>query len=199
MVSLTHKQQALLDFIKTNLRQGRPFPSLSDIGAHFGFSRNTAKFHLNALKKKGLIKRRAQRVSPFLLSHKPVDPALFELVARVPAGTPDVVEDETERFICFNQDYFGKGSLKAVVVSGDSMLGDAICDGDIAIVQLKKTAGKRDIVAVQVAGEGVTVKRLRLKKKTVDLVPSNPDYPVKTFPADQVEIVGKVVGVVRKT
>jgi SOS-response transcriptional repressor LexA len=43
------------------------------------------------------------------------------------------------------------------------------------------------------------LKRIRIKKNTVELIPSNPEFPVQRFPAGEVEIVGKLVGIIRKT
>ena len=200
MKKLTEKQSAVLEFIKSNLATGKPFPSLSEIGSFFGFSRNSAKAHVDALEKKGLIKKQEQRVSPFQLAQDLKETLQgFPLMATISAGVPDMVEESHDKVLNFDLDYFGNGNLKALEVNGDSMLGDSICDGDIAIIKPQNQIGKNEIAAIQVEGEGLTLKRMNNKNGAIDLLPSNPEYPVKTYPADHVQIVGKLVGVVRRT
>jgi repressor LexA len=52
---------------------------------------------------------------------------------------------------------------------------------------------------VRVNGDEITLKRIRIKKNIVELIPSNPEFPVRRFPAEEVEVVGKLVGIIRKT
>ena len=52
------------------------------------------------------------------------------------------------------------------------------------------------IVAARVP-DGTTLKYFHRRGNIVQLVPANPNYPIQEFPADQVEIQGKLVGVWR--
>jgi repressor LexA len=200
------------------LRQGRPFPSLRDIAGHFGFQHTTARFHLKALEKKGFIRQRSQRVSDYMLTYDGLtydgltDDGLidemtvdqvrggadaFDLVARIPAGAPLPVFDETRESFSVTHDFFGGGDILAIRVIGDSMSGDSIAEGDIAMIKRQSEANKGDILALRIEDE-ITLKRIELRGDRARLLPSNPLHEVRTVSAAQLEILGKLVGIVRK-
>ncbi len=198
MQDLTEIQQAVYDYVSEVLRQGLPFPSLREIANRFGFQHTTARFHLKALEKKGYIRQREQRVSDYMLAGEPQSgPGSFDLVARIPAGAPLSVFDETRESFSVTQDYFGGGDVLAIRVVGDSMSGDSIADGDIAMIKRQQEANKGDILALRIEDE-ITLKRLRLAGAQAHLLPSNPLHETRVVPADRVEILGKLVGIVRK-
>ena len=223
MDSLTDIQQAVYDYTRKALQQGRPFPSLREIAGHFGFQHTTARFHLKALEKKGYVQQRSQRVSDYLL-HEPGlhEPGLheqdlssellseqdllkkegtsassFDLVARIPAGAPSEVFDETPESFSVTYDFFGGGDILGLRVVGDSMSCDSIADGDIAMIKRQRDANKGDILALRIEDE-ITLKRLRIKGDEAQLLPSNPEYSMRVVPARQLEILGKLVGIIRK-
>ena len=198
MQSLTEIQQAVYDYTRQALRQGQPFPSLRQIADRFGFQHTTARFHLKALEKKGYIRQRSQRVSDYMLADDSDNNGdSFDLVARIPAGSPLPVFDETRESFAVTRDFFGGGDIIAIRVTGDSMSGDAIADGDIAIIRRQQEANKGDILALRIEDE-ITLKRLRLDGDKARLLPSNPEHAVRLVPARHVEILGKLVGIVRK-
>ncbi len=198
MESLTDIQQAVYDYTRKALQQGRPFPSLREIASHFGFQHTTARFHLKALEKKGYVKQRSQRVSDYLLpGEEEADDNSFDLVARIPAGAPSAVFDETPESFAVTQEFFGGGDILGVRVVGDSMSGDSIADGDIAMIKRQREAGKGDILALRIEDE-ITLKRLRIDGDRAELLPSNPEHSVRVVDASRVEVLGKLVGIVRK-
>ncbi len=199
MHELTPIQQQVYDYTREFLEQGLPFPSLREIASHFGFKHTTARFHLKALEKKGFIKQREQRVSDYLLAGElALDPDEFMLVAKISAGAPMPVFDETNESFSVNHDFFGGGDIRGVRVSGESMTGDSIADGDIAMIKIQKQANKGDILAVRIDDE-ITLKRIKLVGDTVQLLPSNPEFSIREVPARSLHVIGKLVGVVRKT
>lgn len=200
MESLTDIQKAVYDYTRQVLKLGQPFPSLRDIASHFGFQHTTARFHLKALEKKGFIQQRAQRISDYMLAdeqdtHTQVES--FDLVARIPAGAPLPVFDETRESFQVTHDFFGGGDILGIRVIGDSMSGDSIAEGDIAMIKRQQEANKGDILALRIEGE-ITLKRIRLEGDKAHLLPSNPDYSTRVVPARQLEILGKLVGIIRK-
>ncbi|MCP4234237.1 MAG: repressor LexA [Aestuariibacter sp.] len=213
MDSLTDIQQAVYDYTRKALQQGRPFPSLREIAVHFGFQHTTARFHLKALEKKGYVQQRSQRVSDYLLPEqglheqglheqgllkKEEDSASsFDLVARIPAGAPSPVFDETPESFSVTYDFFGGGDILGLRVVGDSMSGDSIADGDIAMIKRQRDANKGDILALRIEDE-ITLKRLRIKGDEAQLLASNPEHSMRVVPARQLEILGKLVGIIRK-
>ena len=200
MKGLTSIQNSVLSFIKKHVDAGLPFPSLREIAGYFGFGHTTARFHLMALERKGYINKRSQRTSDYMLAEDHFNsPSTFDLVATIPAGTPLAIFESTKDTFTVDQNFFGGGQLKAVYISGESMTGDSISDGDIGIIRLQKDWNKRDIVAVRINGDEITLKRIRIKKNIIELIPSNPEFPVRRVSAEEVEIVGKLVGIIRKT
>jgi len=208
MDTLTAIQQAVYDYIRQVMEQGLPFPSLREIASQFGFKHTTARFHLKALEKKGFIKQRSQRVSDYLLADALIDevmsqqqdfrPEQFRLAARIPAGTPSPVFDESSESFSVNRDFFGGGDIQAIRVAGESMSGDSITNGDIAMIKLQSEANKGDILAVRIEDE-ITLKRIKLVGDRCQLIPSNPEFSIREVPARHLQIIGKLVGVIRKT
>jgi repressor LexA len=198
MQSLTDIQQAVYDYTRQALKQGRPFPSLREIASHFGFQHTTARFHLKALEKKGFIRQRSQRVSDYMLPDEMNTRSQdFDLVARIPAGAPLPVFDETRESFSVTHDFFGGGDILGIRVVGDSMSGDSIADGDIAMIKRQQEANKGDILALRIEDE-ITLKRIRLQGDKAELLPSNPEHSIRVVPARQLEILGKLVGIIRK-
>ena len=203
MESLTDIQRAVYDYTRQVLKLGQPFPSLRDIANHFGFQHTTARFHLKALEKKGFIKQRSQRISAYMLSDytladdSDANSRGFDLIARIPAGAPLPVFDETRESFQVTSDFFGGGDILGIRVTGDSMSGDSIAEGDIAMIKRQQEANKGDILALRIDGE-ITLKRIKQEADKVHLLPSNPEHSIRVVPARQVEILGKLVGIIRK-
>ena len=82
---------------------------------------------------------------------------------------------------------------RRIPVTGDSMIGAAICDGDIVTVRRQDSADHGDIAAL--LEDEATVKTLRRQDGQVWLMPRNPAY--EPIPGDGAQILGKVVGVLR--
>jgi len=208
MDTLTAIQQAVYDYIRQVMEQGLPFPSLREIASQVGFKHTTARFHLKALEKNGIIDQRSQRVSDYLLADALIDevmsqqqdfrPEQFRLAARIPAGTPSPVFDESSESFSVNRDFFGGGDIQAIRVAGESMSGDSITNGDIAMIKLQSEANKGDILAVRIEDE-ITLKRIKLVGDRCQLIPSNPEFSIREVPARHLQIIGKLVGVIRKT
>ena len=200
MEQLTPIQRSVYEYVREVLRQGLPFPSLRDIAAQFDFQHTTARFHLKALEKKGYIEQRSQRVSDYRLAGvEDESPALdaFDLVAKIPAGAPLPVYDESRESFSVNKDFFGGGDIIGIRVVGDSMAGDSIAEGDIAMIKRQQQASKGDILALRIDGE-ITLKRIRLQGDQFELIPSNPEHATRRVPAQQLEVLGKLVGIIRK-
>lgn len=204
MDSLTDIQQAVYDFTTQIQAQGLPFPSLREIANQFGFKHTTARFHLKALEKKGYIKQRSQRVSDYILTNDRLasdstgHSSEFNLAARIPAGAPSAAFDDSSETFSVNHDFFGGGDIQGIRVAGESMSGDSITEGDIAMIKLQQDYTKNDILAVRIDGE-ITLKRIKLVGDRFQLLPSNPEVAIREVPAQQLQIIGKLVGIIRKT
>jgi repressor LexA len=106
--------------------------------------------------------------------------------------------DLAEDTIPLSRRLVGHGTLFMLRVSGDSMTGAAIVDGDLVVVRQQQVAENGEIVAAQLEGTATveaTVKTWQRIDGHAWLMPHNPAY--EPIPADHAKILGKVVAVVR--
>lgn len=127
-----------------------------------------------------------QLVLPFYLHH-------------IPAGFPSPADDYIESGLDLNDLLVRNPAATFMVrVSGDSMIGAGIHDGDILVVDRSETAVHGKIVVVALDGE-MTVKRLHLKGGRCRLVPENKAFqPIQVGSEQDLQVWGVVVGVVRR-
>jgi DNA polymerase V len=118
---------------------------------------------------------------------------------RIPAGFPSPADDYIETGLDLNDLLVRNPAATFMVrVSGDSMIGAGIHDGDILVVDRSETAVHGKIVVVALDGE-MTVKRLYLKGGRCRLVPENKAFqPIHVGSEQDLQVWGVVVGVVRR-
>ncbi len=120
------------------------------------------------------------------------------LMGRIAAGVPiEAIQTHTADISC-PPDLLGPGEHFALEVKGDSMIDAGIHEGDIVIIKRQATANTGEIVVALVKNEEATLKRLRRKGASVALEAANPKYETRIFGPDQVDIQGKLVGLIRK-
>ncbi|WP_408591158.1 transcriptional repressor LexA [Novosphingobium sp.] len=92
----------------------------------------------------------------------------------------------------------GSGEHYALEVSGDSMVEAGILDGDYALVRRTDTARDGEIVVALVRGEEATLKYLRREKGMIRLDPANAAYDPQFYRSDEVQVQGKLAGLLRR-
>ena len=92
----------------------------------------------------------------------------------------------------------GKGETFVLEVRGESMIDEAIKDGDLVIVEKQDTANNGDMVIACIENEEVTLKRIYREGKRVRLQPSNPAMAPIIIENRDVTIKGIVIGILRK-
>ena len=200
---LTARQQEMLDYIERETGLSGVPPSIRQIGTALGItSTNGVRLHLQALQKKGYI-RRSQRTSRGIVSlNRPphaASPAAsatvdIPILGRVAAGTPIMAAENHEGSLNIDASLINNHESFALRVNGDSMVNAGILDGDIVVVRVQQGADNGDIV-VALMDEETTVKRFYREKDAVRLQPENAAMP-PIYSVD-VEICGKVVALVR--
>jgi repressor LexA len=119
------------------------------------------------------------------------------LYGRIAAGTPiEALRDHTT--VDVPASLLGTGEHYALEVEGDSMVEAGIHDGDTAIIRRCDTAETGSIVVAMVNDGEVTLKRLRKKGNSIALEPANAAYETRIFGPDQVQVQGRLVGLLRK-
>ena len=120
------------------------------------------------------------------------------LMGRIAAGVPiSAIQNHASDIAC-PPDMLGPGEHFALEVKGDSMIDAGIHEGDIVIIRRQETANNGDIIVALVEKEEATLKRLRKKGASVALEAANPKYETRIFGPDQVDIQGRLVGLIRK-
>ncbi len=120
------------------------------------------------------------------------------VMGRIAAGVPiSAIQSHTHDIAC-PPDLLTNGEHFALEVKGDSMIEAGIHDGDTVIIRRCDTAENGDIVVALVEKEEATLKRLRKKGSTVALEAANPEFKTRIFGPDQVDIQGRLVGLIRR-
>ena len=204
MSALTESQQAVLDFIQQEVAAGRPCPSQREIAARFGFASKTAAVgHVRALIKKGMLavesgKARALRlVNTARVASQPV--VEIPLLGSIPAGFSREREQEAGECLPVTIESVGFTPTRnsfALRVSGDSMIGKHICDGDIAIFEHGPEPRPGQIVAALIDRKN-TLKTFVVKNGKPFLKAENPKYP-DLIPSEELVIQGVFRALIRK-
>jgi len=122
----------------------------------------------------------------------------LSMMGKIAAGTPiAAIEHETARYPV-PEAMLGAGEHYMLEIEGDSMIEAGILDGDLVVIKRVDTASSGEIVVALVEGEEATLKRLRKKGGSIALEPANRNYETRIFGPDQVEVQGKLVGLIRR-
>ena len=120
------------------------------------------------------------------------------VMGRIAAGTPiSAIQNHTHDIAC-PPDLLTNGEHFALEVKGDSMIEAGIHDGDTVIIRRCDSAENGDIVVALVEKEEATLKRLRKKGSTIALEAANPEFKTRIFGPDQIDIQGRLVGLLRR-
>ncbi|MEL6372635.1 MAG: transcriptional repressor LexA [Pseudomonadota bacterium] len=123
--------------------------------------------------------------------------ASVPLMGRIAAGVPiSAIQDHTQDVVC-PPGMLGPGEFFALEVNGDSMVEAGIHDGDTVIIKRQTDAVDGEIVVALVDQEEATLKRLRRAQGKVLLEACNPAYETRECGPDQVEVQGRLVGLLR--
>lgn len=204
MTTLNERQRQILDFIAKRLREGINAPTLREIAAHCGYkSSRAAAFHVNTLRDKGWLSSepglaRSLRVTSPLqkLRHHLADIPIY---GSIPAGFAGEREQEADG--CTTVDIASIGfkptrNTFALRVSGDSMIGKYILNGDIVVLEHGAEPRTGDVVAALIDRES-TLKTFVKKNGKTFLKAENPKYP-DLIPADELMIQGVFRALIRK-
>jgi len=204
MTDLTRKQQQILDFIQKWQRTEGATPTFQEIADQFEFrSLNSVTEHLRLLRQKGVLttepgKARSVRITTPLhkLRSRTVDIPLF---GSIPAGLAERREQEAEGCVTVDIESIGYKPTKnafALRVTGESMIGRHILDGDFVILEHGPEPRSGQIVAALIDGES-TLKSYIVKGGKPYLRAENPKYP-NLIPAEELMIQGVLKALIRK-
>jgi len=203
-VTLYRKQKQILEYLRKYISKHGYSPTLQEIADHMKLSSlATVHEHLQTLAKKGVIKRFEGAVRGMeIIDHK-IGEALegieLPLMGFIAAGKPiEAIADPTQTITVSPEITSTKKKSFVLQVKGDSMVEDGILDGDYVVIEQNNTANNGDIVVALLNNGFATLKRFfrDTKKKMIRLEPANSQMePIYT---NDVEIQGKVKGLIRR-
>ena len=216
-MALTKRQFRVLAFLDSFVRRNGYCPSFDEVRKALGLaSLATVHKHMNTLQRKGYIRRGPNRSRSIeVIDRRPMIEASalgaesakepgpeksarsLPLLGRIAAGRP--VEAFTNRESLSLQEFVGNKNAYVLQVKGDSMIEDHICDGDFVVVESTSRADNGDTVVALVEGNEATLKRFyRERDGRLRLQPANSSMAPIFMEQGELEIQGRVIGVLRK-
>ncbi|WNV85932.1 transcriptional repressor LexA [Umezawaea sp. Da 62-37] len=202
--TLPPRQQRILVAIRDWSTRYGYSPSTREIGEAVGLrSSSSVSRHLASLEDKGFLRRSTAMSRPIDVRMFLREPSAREsgddsvpvpVVGDIAAGSPILAEQHVDEVLKLPRALAGRGRVFGLRVRGDSMVGAAICDGDIVVVRQEVEAHSGQIVAAMIDDEA-TVKVYRRRGGHVYLEPRNPAY--SAIDGDRAVILGVVASVLR--
>lgn len=207
-MKLSERQQRILEFIREFIDENSYPPTIREIGQAVDISSTSVvNYNLNKLVDAGLLERNKE-VSRGLRLLDDASSALASLRAipilgHIAAGQPITVfpeSRETADTLDLATDVVGRvEEVYALRVQGDSMIDALVDNGDLVILNYQRTANNGDMVAAWMKDqEETTLKYFFQEGSKVRLQPANAHYEPIVVPADQVEVQGKVIAIIRQ-
>ena len=214
---LTRKQHELLVYIDKSLSETGVSPSFEEMKDALDLKSKSGVHRLiSALEERGFIRRLANRARalevlkmPEMKSAAPARTQVripeaandsiidLPLHGRIAAGTPIEALQGTDT-LPVPAALLGPGEHYALEVAGDSMVEVGILDGDYALIRKARDARDGDIVVALVNNEEATLKTYRREGQMIRLDPANRMYDPQRYTEEQVEIQGKLAGLLRR-
>ena len=205
-MAITRRQHEVYTFIQNFVAEHGYSPSFEEIGDGLGLSSlATVHKHVSNLEKKGLLKRDYNRsrsidlVAPRGRARQSMAAAAgasIPLLGRIAAGRPVETLQNPESISL--ADFTRSKDVFVLEVRGDSMQDEHIVDGDYVLVERANTAHNGEIVVALVSGAETTLKRFYKEGEQVRLQPANATMAPIILPAQDVQLQGRVIGVLRK-
>jgi repressor LexA len=198
----------ILDFIRKFLDKRGYAPTVRDIARGCNISTpSVVQHHLNKLESQGHIYRDPEVFRSIRLAEKK-----REAVSRVPlmgtiaAGQPIPVPTSDswasvpeETLQLTDEVTRGKKGIYALRVKGTSLIDALVSDGDIVLMQPASTVEEGEVAAVWLKTEQeVTLKKIYHEAGRIRLQPANKEMEPIYYPPEEVEIQGRVIGILRK-
>ncbi len=203
---LTETQQKVLNFVRNAIINNNISPTVREICDGTGIlSTSTAHNALKVLSERGFLyykpgTRRAITLPPKTDEHIVESVVNVPVVGDVAAGIPILAVDNIQEYLPLPSNLAGgaQGRAFMLCVKGTSMIDIGIYENDLIIVNADEDVSNGDIAVVRVGGDSATVKRFYREETRIRLQPENTTMKPIYADLDDVEIVGKVKGLVRR-
>jgi repressor LexA len=217
---LTRKQHELLTYINERLAETGVSPSFEEMKDALDLKSKSGVHRLiSALEERGFIRRLPNRARALEITRMPdvkgaapapapapaaLPPAAnsndiveLPLHGRIAAGTPIEALQGTDT-LPVPAALLGPGEHYALQVAGDSMVEEGILDGDFALIRKTDAARDGEIVVALIDNEEATLKTFRREGSMIRLDPANRRYDAQRYRPDQVQVQGRLAGLLRR-
>lgn len=197
-MTLTPRQQEIYDYLKSNAGQFRHPPTFDELCQALGLnSRGSLHKHIQALIEAGRIEPMAGRRGIRLVEWEGAEAGIPHLGA-IAAGRPIEAIPQPE-FLPVPDFLLGERPCYVLTIKGESMVDAGIMDGDLVVIERRDSARNGEIVVALINGEEATLKRLQNNHDgSVTLIPENPSMESMSYPAEDVQIQGVLVSLLRR-
>ena len=210
---LTSKQKELLDYLTAHAEAHDVPPSFDEMRDALGLASKSGIHRLvSGLEERGYIRRLANRARAIEIL-KPASNAMGEigravasaadavslpLLGRIAAGTPIEALSDPSNQLEVPASMLGRGEHFALEIVGDSMVEAGILEGDTVVIERSDTANHGEIVVALIQKQEATLKTLLKEPGRVGLQAENPHYETRYFQTGEVEVQGRLTGLIRK-
>lgn len=197
MSKIDEKLNSVLKYISKYQKENDYPPSVREICAELEIkSTATAQYYLNKLIERGDLNKQSDKKRSISVNRENEMVAhAVPLVGTVTAGIPILAVENLEGYYPVPEEFTNPEDLFMLRVKGNSMLNAGILDGDKIIVRKQETASNGEIV-VAYFDDSATVKRFFVRNGKYILHPENEEF--SDIVLDEVQILGKVTGLIRK-
>jgi len=217
---LTAKQHELLTYINDRLHETGVSPSFEEMKDALDLKSKSGVHRLiSALEERGFIRRLPNRARALEVTKMPEakgaaavagaapvtppapansnDIVELPLHGKIAAGTPIEALQGTDT-LPVPAALLGPGEHYALQVAGDSMVEEGILDGDFALIRKTDSARDGEIIVALVNNEEATLKTFRREGSMIRLDPANRQYDPQRYRPDQVQVQGRLAGLLRR-
>ena len=210
---LTKKQKELLDFLTNHAEKNDVPPSFDEMRDALGLASKSGIHRLvSGLEERGYIRRLANRARAIEIL-KPVkaaadsigrnvaaaaDAVSLPMLGRIAAGTPIEALSDPNNHMEVPASMLGRGEHFALEIIGDSMIEAGILEGDTVVIERSNTADHGDIVVALIQKHEATLKTFLKEPGRIGLQAENPKYETRYFQTNDVEVQGRLAGLIRK-
>ena len=191
-----NKMQQLYDYINEFRKQNGYPPTVREMCVAINVkSTSTIAYYINKMEQRGMIRKCPNKNRALEITKVEKEMTKIPIVGTVTAGVPILAVEECEDYLMVSPDIFRGDNLFVLNVTGESMINAGIYNGDRVVVRQLSMARDGDIVVAMIDG-CATIKRFFKEDGRYRLQPENDTMsPIIT---DHVEILGRVIGLIRK-
>lgn len=199
-MNLTPRQLDVLVAVRNYRHLHGMAPTMQELADKLGTSKVTIFEHIEALERKGVIRRNAHmsRSLEIVPKYLPDEERTSKLpmLGAIAAGSP-ILACENREELDLEEVFKSKHGVYVLKVKGDSMIEDHLCDGDFVVIERRENPRNGETAVALIDNAEVTLKKFYKEGGKVKLQPANSEMKPRVLEGSRVKIQGVVIGVMR--